>query len=55
MPLAWTMGVAWEECKIVGSLIGVKTFVNEFIAYSQLSELIKAGSLSVSNSKYIRI
>ena len=34
------MGVKWEDCDIVAQLIGVKTFLNEFVAYGQLSEFI---------------
>lgn len=48
MPLAWSMGVAWEECHDVGILIGLKTFVNEFVAYASLSKMIQANTLSVS-------
>lgn len=36
-PVAWLLGVPWEECGKVGSLIGVKTVINEFVAYLQLS------------------
>ena len=32
-PLAFMMGVDWVECEVVGKLIGIKTVVNEFIAY----------------------
>jgi CNT family concentrative nucleoside transporter len=45
-PLAFVMGVPWSEAREVGSLIGVKTVLNEFIAYQQLSEAIGAGALS---------
>jgi CNT family concentrative nucleoside transporter len=45
-PLAFLMGVPWQEAREVGSLIGVKTVLNEFIAYQQLGEAIAAGSLS---------
>jgi pyrimidine nucleoside transport protein len=38
MPLAWTMGVPWEDCDVVGELVGIKTIVNEFVAYSRLRE-----------------
>lgn len=38
-PVAWLMGVPWSEAKPAGSLIGVKTVLNEFLAYIQLSEL----------------
>ena len=48
MPLAWVMGVQWSECHDVGTLIGIKTFINEFVAYSSLSDMMKEGKLSVS-------
>ena len=35
------MGVDLEDCGIVGELLGIKTFANEFIAYADLSEYIK--------------
>ena len=35
------MGVDWEDCGIVGELLGIKTFANEFIAYLDLSDYIK--------------
>ncbi len=35
------MGVSWEDSFIVAELIGVKTFLNEFVAYQKLSALIK--------------
>ncbi|XP_033476106.2 solute carrier family 28 member 3-like [Epinephelus lanceolatus] len=41
MPLSFMMGVSWEDSFIVAELIGIKTFINEFIAYKKLSELIK--------------
>ncbi|XP_042344590.1 solute carrier family 28 member 3-like [Plectropomus leopardus] len=41
MPLSFMMGVSWEDSFIVAELIGIKTFVNEFIAYQKLSVLIK--------------
>jgi len=40
MPFAYIMGVAWDDCFQVAELLGVKTFVNEFAAYEQLSKLI---------------
>jgi concentrative nucleoside transporter, CNT family len=38
-PLAWLMGVPWHEAGRLGSLLGVKTVLNEFIAYRQLADL----------------
>ncbi|KAL0809793.1 hypothetical protein ABMA28_011289 [Loxostege sticticalis] len=46
IPLCWVMGVPWEECELVGSLIGLKTVVNEFVAYQRMGEMKKAGLLS---------
>ncbi|MBS0470898.1 MAG: nucleoside:proton symporter [Proteobacteria bacterium] len=35
-PVVWLFGVPWNEAVAAGSLLGVKTILNEFIAYSQL-------------------
>ncbi len=45
-PIAWIIGVPWEDSVIVGSLIGQKVVLNEFIAYLNLSKLIPTGVLS---------
>ena len=36
-PLAWLMGVPWSDAPTVASLLGVKTVLNEFVAYLQLA------------------
>lgn len=36
-PLAWLMGVPWADAPTVASLMGVKTVLNEFVAYLQLA------------------
>lgn len=41
MPVAFMMGVPYEESFTVAELLGVKLFLNEFVAYEQLSELKK--------------
>jgi len=38
-PLAWLIGIPWAECGKAGTLLGVKTVLNELIAYLQLSQL----------------
>ena len=43
---AFIIGVEWEESLKVGSLLGQKVVINEFVAYSQLSEMKAAGILS---------
>jgi CNT family concentrative nucleoside transporter len=45
-PIAWLLGVPWSEAGQVGSLIGIKTVVNEFVGYTELAKMIKAGTLS---------
>lgn len=35
-PLAWLVGIPWAECPRVGSLLGVKTVLNEYIAYANM-------------------
>ena len=42
------MGVEWEQCEDVAELIGLKTIVNEFVAYEQLGRLKEDGKPSVS-------
>lgn len=32
-PIAWTLGIPWEEANLAGSFIGQKMVVNEFVAY----------------------
>ncbi len=38
-PVVWLMGIPWQEATVAGSLMGVKTALNEFLAYLQLSQL----------------
>jgi len=45
-PLAWVMGVPWEDAPKIGLLLGEKMALNEFLAYIHLSELIKEGAIS---------
>jgi CNT family concentrative nucleoside transporter len=37
-PFAWLMGVPWKDCKIVGSILGERIVLNEFIGYLNLSK-----------------
>ncbi|MCU7553696.1 NupC/NupG family nucleoside CNT transporter [Alteromonas sp. ASW11-19] len=50
-PLAWAIGVPWEEAKIAGSVIGQKVVVNEFVAY--LGFLENKEALSASSQAII--
>ncbi|GIV31688.1 MAG: nucleoside transporter NupC [Saprospiraceae bacterium] len=35
-PVAWLLGVPWEDCTLIGQLLGMKTAINEFYAYAQI-------------------
>jgi CNT family concentrative nucleoside transporter len=41
-PLAWLAGVPWSDARDVGSLLGVKTVLNELIAYSEMKDRFAA-------------
>jgi len=43
-PLAWLAGIQWSECRSVGSLLGIKTVLNELIAYSQMKDQFAAAA-----------
>jgi CNT family concentrative nucleoside transporter len=45
-PLAWLLGVPWQDAGQVGALLGVKTVLNEFIAYGELADLIASGAIA---------
>ncbi len=45
-PFAFLVGIPSEEAVAFGSLVGTKIGINEFIAYTELSEMVKNGTLS---------
>ena len=51
MPLAYIMGVEWDDAFEVGKLLGIKTFLNEFVAYQELAKLIKNRKEDLSGPK----
>ncbi|MDC3375834.1 Na+-dependent nucleoside transporter [Gammaproteobacteria bacterium] len=44
-PITWLMGIPWNEAVIAGELLGLKTTLNEFVAYPALAN-IEQGLLS---------
>jgi len=38
-PICWLMGIPWDQAPAAGALMGVKTVLNELIAYVELSKL----------------
>jgi len=45
-PLAWTMGVPWNESATLGTLMGKKIVLTELIAFGDLQELRVANDIS---------
>ncbi|MEH0873621.1 NupC/NupG family nucleoside CNT transporter [Pectobacterium cacticida] len=44
-PVAFLIGVPWNEAAVAGSFIGQKLIVNEFVAYMNFSQYLKADDL----------
>ncbi|CBA27774.1 Uncharacterized transporter HI0519 [Cronobacter turicensis z3032] len=40
-PVAWLIGVPWDEAMVAGSFIGQKLIINEFVAYMNFGEYLK--------------
>ncbi len=38
-PVAWAMGVPWQDAPTIGNLLGTRMVLNEFVAYSQLGPM----------------
>jgi CNT family concentrative nucleoside transporter len=38
-PITWLMGIPWSEALVAGELLGLKTTLNEFVAYPALANL----------------
>jgi len=38
-PVCWLMGIPWADAATAGALMGLKTILNEFVAYLKLAAL----------------
>ncbi|MBB5208800.1 NupC/NupG family nucleoside CNT transporter [Chiayiivirga flava] len=47
-PLAWVIGVPWQDATVVGGLIGQKVVINEFVAYLQLADIVNCKTTGVA-------
>ena len=47
-PLAWSMGVPWDEATRVGQLLGEKLVLTELIAYLDLKAIVSGGQAVLS-------
>ncbi|XP_075166620.1 concentrative nucleoside transporter 2 [Haematobia irritans] len=50
IPLAWAMGVPWDDCNDIAKVVATKTIINEFVAYERLGELIKNNVISARSA-----
>jgi CNT family concentrative nucleoside transporter len=44
--IAYAIGVPWQDALNVGSLLGIKLVLNEFVAYLRMADLVGAGQLT---------
>jgi concentrative nucleoside transporter, CNT family len=38
-PIAWLLGVAWNDCATIGNLLGTRLVLNEFVAFLKLGPI----------------
>ena len=50
-PVAWLIGVPWNEAILAGSFIGQKTILNEFVAYSSFAPYLADGATIILSEK----
>ncbi|KAG4076692.1 hypothetical protein HA402_001979 [Bradysia odoriphaga] len=50
IPLAWIIGIEWDDCESVARLIATKTIINEFVAYELLGKMKAAQEISLRSS-----
>jgi CNT family concentrative nucleoside transporter len=43
-PVAFVMGVPFEDCTTIATLLGEKLVLNEFVAYAHLSDMLRTGT-----------
>ncbi|MBL0042460.1 MAG: NupC/NupG family nucleoside CNT transporter [Xanthomonadales bacterium] len=51
-PIAWLIGVPWQDANTVGSLIGQKVVINEFVAYLQLADIVNGKTPGVTLTEH---
>ena len=38
-PVAWLIGIPWHDARTIGNLLGTRTMINEFVAFTELGKL----------------
>ena len=52
-PVAWVMGVeGWHDCQLMGSLLGTKVAVNEFVAFNDLRAILSPAESEVGAATF---
>ncbi len=54
-PIAWLIGVPWQDATTVGGLIGTKIVLNEFVAYLQLADILQGRTPGVALTEQGRL
>lgn len=52
-PIAWCMGIAWEDATKAGGLLGTQVIATEFVAYLNLARHIADGTLSPRSAQIV--
>lgn len=47
IPIAWAIGIPWNDCENVAKLIAAKSLINEFVAYERLGVMKRNHLISV--------
>ena len=47
-PVAWLSGVSWSDAREIGSLLGIKTVLNELLAYTDMHNQFKVNRQFIS-------
>ena len=50
-PLMWLIGVTYQECALMGQLLGIKIVSSEFVAFVKLADLKTIGASNILLSK----
>lgn len=50
-PIAWTMGIPWQDATTMGALLGEKLILTEFVAYAHLAEAKAAGTITARSAQ----
>jgi concentrative nucleoside transporter, CNT family len=52
-PIAWVMGVPWQDCIHVGRLLGIKMVLNELVGYAELQQMLQNPAVQLSDRSVI--